>query len=203
MPRLYNGGIVMTDGGIVMTGGGIRIIDYDDAMNMVWHNNEFAQTNIFRMGGNFIPCLFGNMPQNCHFHYTIHDVPKIGSAVRCAYCNEIRTIFAVIPPGRPRRGNPVFVFKFFTHKTPRSLPYTFIEAAYRIGVLCLCYPNLQNCLQNVSRETRGVTRNTQYRRRTLMDARMQNAEHRRQKAAGCSTAGFAKKLFSRCALAER
>ena len=73
-----------------------RIIDDNDGMKMVWHNNEFAQFHLRMEDGNFIPFLPDHLAQWIQPHFKIYDVAKQRFPVMGDEGDEVFTRLGII-----------------------------------------------------------------------------------------------------------
>jgi hypothetical protein len=105
MQRLYGEGI-----------GDDGIINDDDSMCVIRHNDEFSNGYIGEMLGDFIPALKGNDSDIIQLHFSIDTGSEKVLPVVGADGYEIGTRIAVIISLEACRINAVFVFEFLSHR---------------------------------------------------------------------------------------
>ena len=78
---------------------GITIVDYDNGMNMIRHDDKQGNFRIRIIRGGISELLFGIFPNFCHPHFAILDYPEIQFTVFGAYRDMIESAIIIMPIG--------------------------------------------------------------------------------------------------------
>lgn len=86
-------------------------VDQDNAMHMVWHDDEFVKGDMGKMNGNINPVLMGDSPHRRHLHFAIHHLAEERFAVMRTDGDEISASGRIVPAAQAGAFNPIFLPK--------------------------------------------------------------------------------------------